>query len=127
MGNATPPQPRIHGPEFVRTQSAALETCEEICPVCEIGTSLFHGQVDGYDYFHCQSCSSLHISREVLKAIDAGKGTRAYDGAYWAAELVAARERASGESLVRAGEAILYAQRPIRRFLDVGTGPGFLL
>lgn len=62
-----------------------------------------------------------------MAAIDAGKSTRVYDAQYWQEELRAARERAQGVSLVRAGEAILYARRPVRRFLDVGTGPGFLL
>lgn len=28
---------------------------------------------------------------------------------------------------MRAGEAILYARRPVKRLLDVGTGPGYLL
>lgn len=34
---------------------------------------------------------------------------------------------AKGESLTRVGEALLYCQRPVKRFLDVGTGPGYLL
>ncbi|MGH8118650.1 MAG: hypothetical protein ACREPJ_15350 [Rhodanobacteraceae bacterium] len=59
--------------------------------------------------------------------IDAGKSTRIYDETYWAEELHSSRERADGVSLVRAGEAILYARRPVKRFLDVGTGPGYLL
>lgn len=97
------------------------------CPVCEAGESSFHRKIDGYDYFRCDACGSLHIDNATLAAIDGGKSTRVYDAGYWQDELKAARERAQGASLVRAGEAILYARRPVRRFLDVGSGPGYLL
>lgn len=97
------------------------------CPVCEAGESSFHRRIDGYDYFRCEACGSLHIDNATLAAIDSGKSTRIYDAQYWQDELRAARERARGVALVRAGEAILYARRPVRRFLDVGTGPGYLL
>lgn len=103
------------------------ESVKAKCPVCVSGTSVFHERIDGYDYFHCEDCGSLHIDPATLAAIDAGESTRVYDESYWEEELKAARERASGESLVRAGEAILYARRPVGRFLDVGTGPGYLL
>ncbi len=96
------------------------------CPVCEAGESSFHRKIDGYDYFRCGACGSLHIDNATLDAIDGGKSTRVYDAGYWQEELNAARERAQGVSLVRAGEAILYARRQVRRFLDVGTGPGYL-
>lgn len=97
------------------------------CPVCETGASKFHARIDGYDYFQCTSCSSLYIDCVTLDRIDAGQSTRVYDESYWNEELRSARERAGGVSLVRAGEAILYARRPVERFLDVGTGPGYLL
>lgn len=100
---------------------------ESLCPVCEAGVSKYHTRVDGYDYFQCTNCCSLHVDRATLDRIDEGKSTRVYDEKYWSEELRAARERADGVSLVRAGEAILYARRPVKRFLDVGTGPGFLL
>ena len=104
------------------------ESMREICcPVCLVGVSAPHERIDGYDYFRCTECGSLHIDVETLAEIDAGHSTRIYDEHYWREELKAARERASGESLVRAGEAILYARRPIRRFLDIGAGPGYLL
>lgn len=97
------------------------------CPVCEAGESSFHRKIDGYDYYRCDACGSLHVDNATLAAIDHGKSTRVYDTGYWQDELKAAHERAQGVSLVRAGEAILYARRPVRRFLDVGTGPGYLL
>lgn len=52
---------------------------------------------------------------------------RTYDEDYWKRELDSARKRASGESLSLAGEAILYARRPVHRFLGVGAGASFLL
>lgn len=97
------------------------------CAVCDSGKSSFYETIDGFDYMQCGACGSLHIARDVLEDIDAGKSTRIYDEAYWQEELRAARERANGAALVRAGEAILYARRPVKRFLDVGTGPGYLL
>ncbi|HEV2622846.1 MAG TPA: methyltransferase domain-containing protein [Frateuria sp.] len=97
------------------------------CPVCDSGTSSFYETIDGYDYMQCGACGALHIASDVINDIDAGKSTRIYDAAYWQEELRAARERANGAALVRAGEAILYARRPVKLFLDVGTGPGYLL
>lgn len=98
-----------------------------VCPVCDVGKSTFHAKIDGYDYFRCGDCGSLFIDRATLDRIDAGESTRVYDETYWNEELRSARERADGVSLTRAGEAILYARRPVQRFLDVGTGPGYLL
>jgi SAM-dependent methyltransferase len=102
-----------------------VTTCA--CPVCEFGKSEFFASIDGYDYLQCGSCRSLHIACDVLDDIDRGSAPRLYDEDYWREELRSARERASGVSLVRAGEAILYCRRPVTRFLDVGTGPGYLL
>jgi hypothetical protein len=95
--------------------------------VCEAGESAFFRSIEGYDYLQCGNCGSLHIDNATLHEIDAGKGTRIYDEAYWRTELIAAKERSLGVALVRAGEAILFARRPVRSFLDVGTGPGYLL
>lgn len=106
---------------------AGGERMKADCPVCDSGKSSFYETIDGFDYMQCDACGSLHIARDVLDDIDAGKSTRIYDEAYWQEELRAARERANGAALVRAGEAILYARRPVKRFLDVGTGPGYLL
>lgn len=63
------------------------------CPVCDAVASTLYREVDGYDYFECASCGSIHIDERVLAAIDAGEQTRVYDEGYWAAELRAAEER----------------------------------
>ena len=97
------------------------------CPICELGESSFFAKIDGFDYLQCGTCGSLHIERAVLDEIDAGKSPRLYDEAYWREELRSAADRSGGESLARSGEAIFYARRPVRRFLDIGTGPGYLL
>lgn len=84
--------------------------------------------VDGYPYFRCQGCRSIHVDPSVIHDMDRGVSiVRDYSESYWDEERAAARDRAAGVSLVRAGEAILYCRRPVRRFLDVGAGPGWLL
>jgi hypothetical protein len=73
-------------------------------------------------------CGSLHIAAEVIVEIDEGRSPpRLYDESYWREELMSAKERATGVGLVRAAEAILYARSEVKKFLDVGTGPGYLL
>lgn len=102
-------------------------TAIESCPVCQIGKSSFFRCIDSYDYLQCAACGSLHIDNATLRQIDAGQSTRVYDEAYWSEELLSARKRAGSDAMVRAGEAILYSTRPVQRFLDIGTGPGYLL
>jgi methyltransferase family protein len=68
------------------------------------------------------------IDPRVLAKIDGGgPGPRRYDEAYFETERTSARDRAYGSSLARCAEALLYARIPVRRFLDVGTGHGYLL
>jgi len=98
------------------------------CPICNGRHEQVHfGVRDGYDYYACSSCESLYINPDVLARIDEGHTTREYDADYWNSELQSARERSQAEGLICAGEAIIYARRPVRRFLDVGAGPGYLL
>lgn len=98
------------------------------CPVCADGTSVLYTVVDLYPYYECRACGSIHVAPEILAGMDAGTASVGeYGDAYWESEVRSARQRASGLSLCRAGEAILYCRRPVRRFLDVGAGPGFLL
>jgi hypothetical protein len=42
-------------------------------------------------------------------------------------ELSAAKERSYGPALARIAEVIYYARVPIQRFIDIGTGPGYVL
>lgn len=99
-----------------------------ICPVCGSRRSQTHfGLRDGYDYFACSDCESLYIDPRVLLLVDEGQTTREYDKDYWNSEIQSARERSQAEGLVCSGEAIIYARRPVKRFLDIGAGPGYLL
>jgi hypothetical protein len=98
------------------------------CPICEAGVSTHYVDIEEIPYFRCESCRSIHISPALLADVDAGKSlVRDYGEQYWQMERMAARDRASGSSLCRAGEAILYCRRPVERFLDIGAGPGYLL
>jgi len=98
------------------------------CPVCLSGKSTTFSTVGQHSYYLCGSCDSIHIAPCILEAMDAGTAEIGqYDDQYWETEAESAQRRASGLSLCRAGEAILYCRRPVQRFLDVGTGPGFLL
>src|SRR5205085_2232417 len=63
----------------------------------------------------------------LITDLDAGRPIRNYDRAHWDAEFDEFRQRSFGPSLSRVAETLLYARLPVRRFLDIGTGPGFLL
>ncbi len=98
------------------------------CPVCtSVGVGETYCVVDDFTYYRCAVCESIFIEPEVIIAMDRGEQLRGYDQNYWQSELRAARQRSRSDGLARAGEAILYARREVRRFLDVGAGPGYLL
>lgn len=99
----------------------------ETCPCCSSEGTTHFRDVDGFPYFRCLRCEAIYIAPAHLDALDKGEHIRTYDEEYWAEELPAARERSYGVALARMAEAFYYARRPIRRFLDVGTGPGFFL
>ena len=104
-----------------------MATATVACPVCE-GRSRHYADVDGVPYLRCERCRTIHITPEALDEIDAGRPLlRDYGQDYWEMELRAARERADGTSLCRAGEALLYCRREVAHFLDLGAGPGYLL
>ena len=85
-------------------------------------------EIDGHLYYTCAGCDSIHIDPRVIVAMDNGSAmVGEYGEAYWEEERRSALERAAGVSLCRLGEAILYCRRDVHRFLDIGTGPGFLL
>lgn len=96
------------------------------CGVCG-GEAVLWRVVDGYDYFDCGVCGSIAIDAASLDQIDSGNFPRHYDPDYWAMEARDARDRSFGSSLARVAESFLYARRPIDRYVDIGSGPGFLL
>ena len=98
-----------------------------MCPCCG-GAIQPLWVVRSFQYYRCDGCGSLMIDPQVIAGIDGGTShPRRYDDAYFEEERIAALDRSYGSSLARFAEVVLYARLPIRRFLDIGTGHGFLL
>lgn len=100
---------------------------KQICPCCASNKTLLFTTVSGYDYFSCKSCDSLFIDTGYLSRIDNGFQIVKYEKSYWDEELNSAKERSYGVTLARMAEAVYYCKRPINKFLDIGTGPGYFL
>jgi hypothetical protein len=97
------------------------------CPVCEVSSPTILTTVDRLDYYECAACDTIFLERLLIDEIDNGREIRLYDSKYWSEELTSSRVRAYGASLARVAEVILYCRIPIRKFIDIGTGPGYLL
>ena len=97
------------------------------CPVCDRKGNKRHAVVDGLDYFECKNCECLFLQADLITEIDAGKSIRKYDDKYWARELKSSRHRSYGSSLARVAEVLYYARSPVKNFIDIGTGAGYLL
>ncbi len=95
------------------------------CPICQHEASPLR-DVDSVAYFKCLKCESLFAHPDFLAAVDAGS-VGDYGDPYWEQELFAARERSFGAGVVRMAETLRMARLPVRRMLDIGSGPGFLL
>ncbi|BCF98054.1 hypothetical protein PPGU19_026230 [Paraburkholderia sp. PGU19] len=95
------------------------------CAVCSSKAVLFR-TIDKVDYFECETCGSLFADPEFLSDLETGRISN-YEHSYWESELHAARERSYGSSLQRIAETFLYCRIPINRFVDIGSGPGYLL
>lgn len=96
------------------------------CPLCKEQCNRYT-VVSEVDYFECTSCDFIFADPVLLDRVDAGEPLRQYDADYWDQELSAARQRSFGSSLARVSEALLYCRVPVNRFVDIGSGPGFLL
>jgi GT2 family glycosyltransferase len=97
------------------------------CPVCFTGESRHYANIDGITYYQCDFCRSFYVDPSILSSIDEGMTPGPYDEDYWKTDRGSACLRAKGEACIRAGETILYARRPVYRFLDIGAGGGYLL
>ena len=89
------------------------------CTVCEAGAAVPYRSVDRAVYFRCAACGSLFA--------DPAFQPPPYTGDYWRNELDAARERCFGPAIMRVAETIAYCRLPIRAFIDIGAGTGWLL
>lgn len=91
------------------------------CAICQAAGSLPYRDVDAVPYFRCAACGSLFAHPDFL-----ARG-RVYADNYWAGELAGARERCFGPAILRVAETIAYCRLPIRNFIDIGAGTGWLL
>lgn len=98
-----------------------------LCPVCHSDRTATETNVDGYDFFGCEACGSIYLDPRFLVEFDEGRPLRDYDASYWVSEDEAAKGRAYGVALIRVAETLLYARRPVDRFIDLGAGAGYLL
>lgn len=99
----------------------------QICPCCYSEDTQIFKTVSKHDYFICMTCDSIFIDTSDLVKIDNGFEIVKYKEEYWKMELESAKERSYGSTLARMAEAIYYCRRPIKKFLDIGTGPGYFL
>src|SRR5689334_4315850 len=100
---------------------------KEMCPCCASESVEYLINSSGYDYYKCLTCFSLFIDVAYLEKIDAGFNIVKYEEGYWQFELKSAKDRSYGTTLARMAEAFYYCKRPIKKFLDIGTGPGYFL
>lgn len=115
--------PKPENPAIRTDESLSLA----VCPVCAALNSALFRVVEGVEFLECRACNCIFASSEVLAAVEEDRFARSYDATYWAREDRSAWARSHGPALARVAEVFLYARRPIRRFLDIGTGPGYLL
>ncbi len=97
------------------------------CPVCNSVEIALFKEVNEYVYYECNHCKLIFIAPDILERMDQGESLVKYNSSYWKEELYAARERSWGSSLARIAELFLYARIPIKKFIDIGSGPGYLL
>lgn len=96
------------------------------CVICN-GLGEFFIKNNNIAFYKCQDCSSIFIEPAFILDIDNGKPIIEYDSKYWNDEVKSSTERSFGTSLARVAEVILYSRRKINKFIDVGSGQGFLL
>ena len=99
----------------------------QICPCCNSAATALFRSVGIYNYYWCKSCECLFLDTAYLSSIDGGLTIVSYEEEYWKMELRSAWERSYGPALARMAEAIYYCRIPVKRFLDIGTGPGYFL
>jgi SAM-dependent methyltransferase len=97
------------------------------CPCCYNFRTEFYQFINGYNYYKCHGCGSLFIAPEWILQIDQGNSLVDYQGDYWKFEIESSRKRSFGSNMARLSEVIHYAKRNIEVFLDIGSGPGFVL
>ncbi len=118
---------RKSAPSMAREAAPGVAYSGQTCPCCGSLETQQIRKVEGYDYFQCLACESLFLDTKFLAQIDSGLSLVKYEEGYWKMELDSAKQRSYGAALARMAEAIYYCKRPIKKFLDIGTGPGYFL
>jgi hypothetical protein len=95
------------------------------CLVCNNKKISFFTTVNDIKYFECVDCGSLFADPEFVYQLQLNSSH--YNDSYWENETIASRERSFGSSINRVCEVFFYARIPIKKFIDIGTGPGYLL
>lgn len=96
------------------------------CPVCNVGKAHKYLEIQGVEYFECMECTSIFADPQFMdKQSDSVQSNYGED--YWSFEVKSAKDRSFGSSLCRVAETFFYARKPISAFVDIGTGPGYLL
>jgi hypothetical protein len=96
------------------------------CIVCESSKTKDFRVIDTVNYYECSSCKSLFADPQFIAKVERGD-LKNYGHEYWESELSAARQRSFGSSLIRVAETFFYCRIPIKKFIDIGSGPGYLL
>lgn len=96
------------------------------CAVCTSHAVDSYKKIDEVEFYTCSGCGSLFADPAFLRAVEDGSVSN-YRDTYWEMELRSARERSYGSSLQRIAETFFYSRIPIKRFVDIGSGPGYLL
>lgn len=95
------------------------------CPLCAAAAGL-HARIAGVGYYECGACDFIFAEPALLQRLDAGETLLPSTAAHGEDEQ-SARHRAYGSSLARVAEAVVYCTIPVHRFVDIGTGSGYLL
>jgi len=96
------------------------------CAVCTSHAVDSYKKIDEVEFYTCGACGSLFADPAFLRAVEDGSVSN-YRNAYWDMELLAAKQRSFGSSLQRIAETFFYSRVPVTRFVDIGSGPGYLL
>lgn len=99
---------------------------EQICGCCNENANIFKS-VYGYNYYKCNSCGTIFIDNEIISKIDKGESLVKYNEFYWNMELESSKQRSYGTSLARMAEVCYYCRIKINKFLDIGSGAGYVL
>jgi hypothetical protein len=95
------------------------------CFICNSGFSSFFSKIDNISYFSCEECESIFADPNFIQN-DYSKNIT-YNTDYWQTECASSRQRSFGSTLNRVAEVFLYSRHEIKNFIDIGSGPGYLL